>query len=196
MRALSRNMSPPPPTTCASRPAMSGNTSKPGVEIDVRTSTRSERLDTGAFDFAVRLARDAEMPVAPLLPIHLMPVWSTARPIVIESATDILRHPLLGPDHRPEFWREWLESAELSHAADRCRAVDSLLLYDYAVGGAGVAIGIEPLVSGLVADGRLRGLQALRIRSVRSFFLLTGDRPRTRANRLFKQWLHGQAARP
>ncbi len=164
----------------------------PGIDVDVRTSIDFERLDAGEFDYAVRLARDDEMATAPLLPIYLMPVWSAARQFVVEHPADVLRYPLLGPDHRPEFWREWLENVGLGDAVDKLRGMDALLLYESALGGAGVAIGIEPLVSDLLKEGRLRGMETHRLRSMRSFFLLTGAAPRTRAVRLFGQWLKSQ----
>ena len=165
----------------------------PGIEVDVRTSIEFERLEASGFDYALRLALDAEIPDAPLLPIHLMPVWSTARPLPIERPADVLRYPLLGPDHRPEFWDEWLDGAGLSSALQQRRSLDALLLYEHAVGGTGVAIGIEPLVSDLLRQGRLHGLRTYRPRSARSFFLLTSTKPLTRAARVFGQWLKEQA---
>lgn len=83
----------------------------PGIEVDVRTSIAFERLDEGQYDVAIRLALDREMTAEPLLPIHLMPVWSAAHPRAINHPDDVLAHPLLGPDHRPEFWQEWLKRA-------------------------------------------------------------------------------------
>jgi LysR family glycine cleavage system transcriptional activator len=121
-----------------------------------------------------------------------MPVWSAARPFAIEHPADVLAYPLLGPDHRPEFWREWLEGVGLE-AVGRPRGIDALLLYERALGGAGVAIGIEPLVSDLLRQGRLRGLDAHRLRSARSFFLLAGAAPPTRAARQFGEWLRSEA---
>lgn len=165
----------------------------PGIEVDVRTSIAFERLDAGEYDLAIRLALDHEMPREPLLPIHLMPVWSAAHPRSITSPADVLHHPLLGPDHRPEFWQEWLRAAGLDEQAPRPRDVDALLLYERTLSGAGVAIGIEPLISGLLDDGRLAALTAHRLRSARSFFLVEPAEPRTHAVRLFRAWLQGQA---
>lgn len=165
----------------------------PDIDVEVRTSIEFQRLDAGEFDYAVRLARADQMSTAPLLPIYLMPVWNAARPFTIDHPADVLRHPLLGPDHRPEFWREWLESVGLGEAADQPRSIDPLLLYERTLGGAGVAIGIEPLVSDLLEQGRLCGLKAHRLRSLRGFFLLTSNAPPTRAVRLFGDWLRREA---
>lgn len=165
----------------------------PGIEVDVRTSIAFGRLDAGQYDFAIRLALDREMATEPLLPIHLLPVWSAAHPREIEHPEDVLHHPLLGPDHRPEFWQEWLRGAGLDDQAIRPREIDALLLYERTLSGAGVAIGIEPLTSALVREGRLKALTAHRLRSARSFFLVEPAEPRTRAARFFREWLQGEA---
>ena len=81
----------------------------------------------------------------------------------------------------------------MDRSAARIRGIDPLLLYEHAVSGAGVAIGIEPLVSGLLNDGRLTGLATHRLRSARSFFLLEPLRPSTRAGCLLRDWLWRQA---
>lgn len=165
----------------------------PGIEVDVRTSIAFERLDVGQYDFAIRLALDHETTAEPLLPIHLLPVWSAAHPRAIRYPEDVLHHPLLGPDHRPEFWQEWLRGVGLGDQPARPRGIDALLLYEQTLSGAGVAIGIEPLISGLLRDGRLNALQAHRQRSARSFFLVEPPETRTRAARLFRGWLRSEA---
>ena len=165
----------------------------PGINVDVRTSIAYERLDASEYDLAIRLAPDAEMTMAPLLPIYLMPVWSAHHSLAIDDPSDVLRHVLLGPDHRPEFWQEWLAGVGADGSAARIRGIDSLLLYEHAVSGTGVAIGIEPLVSGLLNEGRLTGLVTHRLRSERSFFLLEPPGSATRAGRLLGEWLWSQA---
>lgn len=170
------------------------NVIHPGIEVDVRTSIVFERLDTGEYDCAIRLALDHEMAGEPLLPIHLIPVWSAAHPRSIKDPEDVVHHPLLGPDHRPEFWQEWLSARGLDERTPRPRDVDPLLLYERTLSGAGVAIGIEPLISGLLEEGRLHALTEHRLRSARSFFLVEPAEARTRAARLFGAWLRDEAA--
>ena len=165
----------------------------PGIDVDVRTSIAFERLDTGEYDLAIRLALDREMASAPLLPIHLLPVWSAAHPRAIKSPDDVVQHPLLGPDHRPEFWQEWLRAAGLDEQAARPRDIDALLLYERTLSGAGVAIGVEPLISALLDEGRLEALTDHRLRSTRSFFLVEPAETRTPAVRLFRDWLQSEA---
>lgn len=167
--------------------------SHPDIEVDVRTSIAFERLDAGEFDLAIRLALDHEMAGEPLLPIHLMPVWSAAHSRSIKCPEDVVQHPLLGPGHRPEFWQEWLRAVGLGDQAARPRDIDALLLYERTLSGAGVAIGIEPLISGLLGEGRLEALTGHRLRSARSFFLVEPPETRTRAVRLFRNWLQSEA---
>jgi LysR family glycine cleavage system transcriptional activator len=165
----------------------------PDIAVDLQTSLEFEQLEAGGFDLAVRLALDAEMPQECLLPIHLMPVWSAGQPWNIERPDDVLHHPLLGPAHRPEFWPEWMLGVGLDDRAAVPRTVDPLLLYESTLIGQGVAIGIAPLVSDLLQRGRLHGLSAYRVRSRRSFFLIGRAAHRTRAARLFTEWMQAQA---
>jgi hypothetical protein len=56
---------------------------------------------------------------APYLPIHVMPVWSQGNIKCVDGAFDPMEHTLLSPDHRPEFWAEWLRTyhpAAILHA--------------------------------------------------------------------------------
>lgn len=167
----------------------------PGIEVDVRTSFAFERLDSGAYDLAIRLALDSEMAgMPPLMAIHLTPVWGSASTPMIERPTDLLGRTLLGPEHRPEFWGEWLRWAGLDAAHVQIRDVDSLLLYERTLHEPSISIGIEPLVSDLLASGRLHSFFGGRVRSARSFFLVAPDNPPKRAVRVFSSWLK-QAAR-
>lgn len=167
----------------------------PGIEVEVRTSIAFERIDGGQYDFAIRLALDSEMKTEPLLPIYLMPVWSAAHPRAINHPNDMLDHSLLGPDHRPEFWQEWLQGVGLADHICRPQGIDSLLLYEQVLNGVGIAIGIEPLTSTLLSEGRLQAIVGHRLRSARSFFLIGPVETRTRAAHLFREWLRREAKR-
>lgn len=165
------------------------NARHPDIEVDVRTSFIFERMDAGEYDLAIRLAPDREMTNDPLLPVHLMPVWSAAHPRSIHCPADVLDHMILGPDHRPEFWQEWIRAFGLEDRDIVPRGIDSHLLYERVLGGVGVAIGIGPLVAGLLAEGRLKALETACLRSERSFFLVEPVTMRSRAARLFRDWL-------
>ncbi len=164
-----------------------------GIDVDVRTSLAFERLNTGAHDLAIRMAPDSEMAgMPPLLPIHLSPVWGGGR-VPIAGPADLIGRTLLGPEHRPEFWREWLRWAGLDPAAVRIREVDPLLMYERTLHEDAISIGIDPLVSGLLTAGRLQTLAAGRVRSTRSLFLLGLNETRKRAVRVFGSWLQEEA---
>lgn len=169
------------------------NARHPDIEVDVRTSRIFERIDAGEYDLAIRLAPDREMTHEPWLPIDLMPVWSAAHPLPIHCPADVLDHMMLGPEHRPEFWREWIRGFGLEDRDIVPRGIDPHLLYERVLGGAGVAIGIGPLVAGLLAEGRLKALESNRLRSERSFFLVEPVALRSRAARLFRDWLRDVA---
>ncbi|MES1950275.1 putative DNA-binding transcriptional dual regulator [Salinisphaera sp. S4-8] len=144
----------------------------PEIEVDIIASTSLERLDDQDLDLAIRLARDDAMPEPPLLPIHVSPVWGPARIQGPSVPSDVLKHVLLDPDHRPEFWREWLAAYRLDPHVVQMRPVDPLVLYELTASGAGVGIGLDPLVSDLVDQGRLATMSAYRVRSSRSFHLV------------------------
>lgn len=166
----------------------------PGVEIDIRTSLAFENLETRDIDIAIRLAPESSGIGDLLLPVHVLPVWSAERFGALDDPASVLRCALLGPDHRPEFWSEWLEAHGMANSTPRIREVDALLLYELAITGAGVAIGIEPLVDGLVARGALVSMGCHRIRSSRSFFVLTRQGRLSHAARLLRAWLLREAS--
>jgi LysR family glycine cleavage system transcriptional activator len=170
----------------------------PGIEVDLQTGVAFSDLEAEDFDLAIRLAKPGAAGVSgdPLLEIRLLPVWSPTIGAAIRAPADLADHALLGPDHRPEFWREWLAAHGLAGLESRVRPVDSLLLYELTMSGAGVAIGIEPLVTHLLADGRLDGLTPHRLASSRAFYLLSRRAAEARRPvRLFQGWLQAEAGR-
>ena len=125
-----------------------------------------------------------------------MPVFSKAHFANIHDPASLMGHTLLSPDHRPEFWHEWLVAHRISPADVKIIEVDNLLLYALAERGEGIAIGIEPLVSELLSKNALSGLTDSRIASRRSFHLVTQSRRLTRQAKLFSDWLLQEAVRP
>lgn len=167
----------------------------PDIDVRVRTSIHFENLDETNTDLAVRLAPSDTAIGQPFLPVHLMPVFSEAHFRAIHVPADVMRHTLLSPDHRPEFWHEWLREYDISPSDVKITEVDSLLLYALAERGEGIAIGIEPLVSEVIVRGTLSGLADHRIRSRRSFHLVTRSLRPTRQAKLFSDWLLREAKR-
>ncbi|WP_353157520.1 LysR family transcriptional regulator [Salinisphaera shabanensis] len=165
----------------------------PEIEVDLIASTSLERLDDQDLDLAIRLARDDAMPEPPLLPIHVSPIWSAARIQAPCVPADVLEHVLLDPDHRPEFWREWLAAYQLDQHVVTTRPVDPLLLYELTASDRGVGIGLDPLMTDLVDQGRLATMRAYRVRSSRSFHLVQKPDLGLAARR-FVAWVNKEAA--
>jgi len=165
----------------------------PGIEVDVRTSISLHDLEAQDFDLAIRLALRGDVDGDPLLPIHLLPVWSPSSLGEMLHPAELDGHALLGPDHRPEFWAEWFGAYGSASQAMRVREIDALLLYELTMAGAGVAIGIEPLVTPLLDQGRLNGMAGHRVRSARGFHLLLRLGRPSHAAKLFRDWLQREA---
>ena len=161
----------------------------PHIQVDLVTSTSPEGLDEQDLDLAVRLLRDDAAAGTLLSPIHVFPVWSPLWEPAPVKPGDLIGATLLGPDHRPEFWAEWLGAVSATSAAFKIRNVDPLLLYELALSGSGVAIGLDVLTRDLLAQGRLTTLKAWPVRSTRSFYLLSRSGPTTSAARALSQWL-------
>ncbi|MFV3331159.1 LysR substrate-binding domain-containing protein [Pseudomonas sp. NY15437] len=167
----------------------------PDIEVDVQTSAVLEDLDARNLDAVIRLSTSTAEATVPTLPIHLYPVWSPDHLSGISDAADLLRHRLLGPNHRPEFWQEWLEAHPLDHGEIRIRPVDSVLLYERTLRGDGIAIGIEPLVTPLIEQGRLVGLTLYRVSSGRAFHLIERGGQRSRPAQRVLSWLRQEFAK-
>jgi LysR family glycine cleavage system transcriptional activator len=165
----------------------------PGIEVDVRTSIAFENLETKNIDYAIRLAPVDQHLSPPLCSIRVMPVWSKRHLGTLSDPDALTRHTLLSPDHRPEFWREWLAAHDIRRSSVTIRDVDSLLLYELACRGLGIAIGIEPLVNEMMDQKLLAGMTDLRVPSQRGFFLIAHQRRPSRAGQIFRRWLLREA---
>lgn len=91
-------------------------------------------------------------------------------------------------------WREWLEAAgQPDRFADRGDVFDDPhLLFEAAASGRGVALGLSPFISSLVASGRLIPVSAHAIPSRRSYWLKVVE-PTKEAARLFADWIKNSA---
>lgn len=168
----------------------------PDIEVDVQTSAALEDLDAQNLDAVIRLSKVTGGPAVPALAVHLYPVWSPDHISDIAGPAELLRHRLLGPNHRPEFWTEWLSAHRLDNEELRIRPVDSALLYERAMRGDGVAIGIEPLVTPLIEQGRLVGLTEHRVSSGRAFHLIERSGQLSRPAQRVLSWLRNEFAHP
>lgn len=79
-------------------------------------------------------------------------------------ASDVLKYRLLGSKHQPELWREWLRKLGIAEwPTAQFIDFDSFhLLYEAAVNGLGIAMGLEVIVEPYLDDGRLSHLCDVR----------------------------------
>ncbi len=171
-----------------------------GTEIELETGP--EPVDLRArpdLDGAIRLGIGPwpGLLAEPFLPVLAFPV---ARPglAVGPDAAALLRLPLIGTTHQPEFWREYLAAHGVAEPAPPlARSFDNLsLVYEAAAAGQGVALGLDPVVRPYLQAGRLVALPPGPVRLSRQFHLVRrrgAGRP-GRAMALFRDWLRREAA--
>jgi len=119
-------------------------------------------LLAGETDVAVRIAKQDPPSLVsyPLIPIQWLPVCSPkllrAGP-PLRRVEDLAHHVLLYSQARPDDWDIWLSAAGSSlpdHAGD-LRFESSVLAYESAIEGLGIAIGMKTLVADDLLSGRL-----------------------------------------
>ena len=86
---------------------------------------------------------------------------------------DLSRHTLIGSHHQPDFWPEWFRLSGLAFTGERYTSFDNLqLVYEAAVSGMGIAIGLDPVVRPYLDSGRLARLWPEAVTLSRSFHLV------------------------
>jgi LysR family glycine cleavage system transcriptional activator len=174
-------------------------------DIDVQLTTSSRPLDLERADVDAGIAlgdgRWPELECQRLVPNELVPVMSPARaaastaPWPDRLASETLLHSLA----RPDDWSVWLRSAALS-GIDAVRDVDasagmryetSLLAYQAAIEGHGVAIAQRALVSKELEDGSLvRPLPHVVDRGDHTYYFAWSTRRAPSVElRAFRAWL-------
>lgn len=175
-------------------------------DIDVRLTTSLQPADFSRDDYDAvihvgeRLEARPGLEAVKLCDVHLFPVCS---PSLLDGAAplrapaDLARHTLLHSVPRPQDWHRWLRFAGVEGVdPDSGVTFDSLnLVIQAAIGGVGVAIGIEALIEDDLAAGRLvRPFGPVR-RSGSPFYLVyPAHKARDRRLRAFADWLRAEAA--
>ncbi len=169
-------------------------------DIDVQLTTSFQPLDFQRedIDAGVQLGngRWAGLSALRLIPNVLVVV--AAPSLQIRSKRDLAKHTLLHSLARPDDWMLWLDAAGVKNL-DPSRGMKyetSLLAYQAAVEGHGIAIAQRDLVAKELADGTLvtpvdfsldRGEHTY-------YFAWAADRPESSALRAFRQWLSATVA--
>lgn len=150
----------------------------PDIDLQLKTSLNPVDFTKQAYDLAIRVADDGEVPAGlvaeKLLDVELFPVAAPEVARRIERLEDLSRATLIHADPRPADWRRWLEHARCSAVgSDRGLTFESLnLAFQAAIEGLGIAIGIEALIRDELRAGRLVPLFDIVRKSRRSIRLV------------------------
>lgn len=167
-------------------------------EVTVNLSTRLKPFDFAAtgFDAAIHYGRQ-DWPGAGYLALMDEEVLAVGAPGLLpqplQSAADILGHPLLQLESRTGDWGRWL--AHHGHAARRPPA----MLFDQfatmtqaAIHGLGLALLPLFLIRRELAEGRLRPAFGPAIPALGSYYLVWPSTPARAPLLSFRAWISGQ----
>lgn len=164
-------------------------------EIEVRLTNPvwpSLKIDDGA-DFEIRygngdwpgftadrLTRDTMFPVAS----------------ANKGAFSIAEHRLLHVMGYRDGWSDWISAAGLAGVDPRkgLQCDNSIMAFEVAVSGGGVALARSSLVSGLLGSGKLVRVHDVDIQTTEDFYLLSSPRKADQAGDAFRAWLLTEVA--
>jgi DNA-binding transcriptional LysR family regulator len=176
----------------------------PQVDVRIAATYEAINLERSHVDVAVRYSREADAPhgAVRLFGEELYPVCSPAlqrqgvNPLL--RLDDLRHHALLHMADADGFldWETWLAAQGLGEvkqqAALRFNSYEQMI--QAALGGQGVALGIDRLVRQLLDDGRLVAPFSKSLLGARAYFVirssLTGRRAHVQA---FVDWLIAEA---
>lgn len=172
---------------------------EPQIDVEV-DSTEIVRELGSETDLAIRyVAGSRQRPnrsALLLADISMFPVLapSLLRPDQkLQAASDLLQYPLLHEDEG-RSWQAWFHAAGLDDIAipRRVRFNDVALVLQAAVNGHGVALGDDLLAADDLKAGRL--LKPFETSARWGTYWLLGVASRSRAQRVFRNWLQEQLA--
>jgi LysR family glycine cleavage system transcriptional activator len=169
----------------------------PGVEVRITTSLEAVDFEREDIDGAIRLG-DGDWPgyeVDKLVCNELSPVCSAAYRdrVNLRDSADLKNLPLLHSLARPDDWMLWLNAAKLDGIDPYAgpKYASSVLVYQAALEGQGIAIAQRVLVSDDLAAGRLvEPFDTVLDREEFTYYLVyPRNRSRNSAFRRFRAWL-------
>ncbi|HOB67174.1 transcriptional regulator GcvA [Ottowia sp.] len=175
----------------------------PGIEVKITTAVPDVDFDRDKADVAIQFG-DGHWPgvqLALLFQDEIEPVCSPAylaryAPNAKFPAS-LLRHQLLVSSLRKSDWHDWLAANDLTSAAEGAVQMSfgtSVLTWQAAVDGLGIAIGQNRLLAQDFEKGLLIRPFHLPLRGTRAYYLVWPRRAReSRKVGLFKDWLLGEA---
>jgi LysR family glycine cleavage system transcriptional activator len=172
-------------------------------EIEVRLTASLEPVNFARQNLDAVIAStpgDPETQISEFLtPCHLLPVCSPSlladvhEPLAPE---DVGRFTMLHSLSRPRAWDDWLDSAECTSVVTTrgMRFENSAMAFDAALGGMGVAMGIQELVQHHLDSGKLVSPFGHVYRSPGGYYIVRpSNRATSTATDAFLQWLLHQA---
>ncbi len=172
----------------------------PEIEVALSTATKPVDFENESVDLAVQFGA-GDWPGAEsrkLLPDFIQPVCSPrlvpASP-PLAGLDDLARFRLLHSRYRSRDWRDWLEAMgrpDLLHAG--MRFPSSVLTFQAAADGLGVAMGQITLLKDDLEAGRLVGLFTPLERPLGHYLVWPANRPLARKTRAVLGWLQREAA--
>ena len=172
-------------------------------EISLRLTTTMEGLDYGqdGVDLEVRYG-DGKWPGLRAERLFWETLFPVCAPALLEGAEplavpeDLARHTTIHVIGQPENWQMWLQAADAAGVTSaRSLQFDlHMMAVNAAVAGAGVALGLSPMVDDALADGRLVAPFEMRLPARDAHFVVTPEAAigRTEAQ-AFKSWLIQEA---
>lgn len=173
----------------------------PDVTLRLMTGLDAVAVGSGGVDVEIRYG-SGDWPglrAARLFDEELFPVCSPALlegPEPLAEPRDLCRFPMIHVIGEPENWQMWLRAAGVGGMT-----VGGGLQFDLhmmathaAIAGAGVALGLSPMVDDALADGRLVAPFATRIPARDAHYVVTTEEAIGRAEvQAFVNWLIAEA---
>ena len=171
----------------------------PDINIDLTTSIQWTDFDAENVDAAIRLG-DGNWPgyvAIPLVPNILVAVCSPELARTLHDVADLRHTTLLHTKARPDDWQHWLSSVGYEAVEDLAQRnyESSVLVYQAATRGQGVAMAQKALVQPLVESGELvyPFPQELDMSAYTYYFVMPENRPAPHQLTIFKDWLINSA---
>lgn len=167
---------------------------QPDIRIELLTlgRRRSASVDVSILPMTANALRDGAVPLAH---VRLSPVCSpaflAAHPIAVPS--DLLSLPLIDTIPISKGWSEWFRAAGVSQEAPApALAVDNqVLLFEAAIEGRGIAMGMGGLVAEYLARGELIQPFSIEYEFVPSLGIHLNESGNIRLARIFAEWIGG-----
>lgn len=174
------------------------------VPISLRLGNGLDALRNGNADLAIITGpRDTlGLPYEALVRLDAAPV---AAPQLADgrapprALSELVAYPRLAPYRPGGLWETWAENVGLLDPllASPLRYESTLVMYEAAAAGLGVALGVPFLIERLLRDGRLQSCLDQRAPIGLHYWLVYANPVvrRWRQSRLFSAWLHEEIAR-